>query len=152
MIRRGRFGPKQALRVAGYLKIGSFRPRGTTPKVKHAEGRHGRGQSHLERQIRRCIRRCREAAVQVRLRGFPQLDRNLAKQVFRDVSRLGGDPQLVSQGFWVELENWLYTLLDSQLKAQQQVANNEWSKRMNSLPLATKWTKAKIPPAISASH
>ena len=61
---------------------------------------------------------------------------------------LGGDPQLVSQGFWVELENWLYTLLDSQLKAQQQVANNEWSKRMNSIPLATKWIKAKIPPAI----
>ena len=139
---------ENALRVAGYLKIGIFRPRGSTPKVKHAEGRHGRGQSHLERQIRRCIRRCREAAVQVRLRGLPQMDQNLANQLIRDVSRLGGDPQLVYQGFWVELEKWFYSLLDSQLKTQQQVANNEWNKRMNSIPSATKWIKAKTPPAI----
>ena len=58
----------------GMVKLGTYRSRGSLPQVRQAEGKHGRGQSHYEREVRRVIRRVREAATQTRRRGAANID------------------------------------------------------------------------------
>lgn len=127
------------------LETNSYRPRGSVPQVKQAEERRGQGQSHLEREIRRVIRRCHEAHTQSHRRGVAHVDPSLHKQILKDVHRLGGDVQLVHNRLWGPLNKWLNDLLDSQRNVQQKFALNQWRAKMQNLTCATAWLKAKAP-------
>ena len=115
---------------------------GAVPSLVSA-GHHGApGQTHRERELRRGIRRAREAAFLSR-KGAP-VSGGLAKNIAKSLEPK--QRHLVSNHQWTQVETELLGRLDQVLKQKTESKKEVWSDEMHNLSKATNWIKQCSPP------
>ena len=125
--------------------VGSERhPRGSLPKVVPSTSRIGAGQSHRERQLRRSVR----LAQEVRRASSSPIPADLARKLGTALRREGGDPKLVQQRRWREIEQYFHGLLNALLQAENRQALSEWRQRVQNPSQAIAWVKNDVRPPL----
>ncbi|CAE7276503.1 unnamed protein product [Symbiodinium sp. CCMP2592] len=120
----------------------SERPLGSMPKLRTAAHAAGLAQSLEERQIRRILRRFREAHVQSWRSNA--VDPGLVKKLLRTPLQ-AEERQAVAQGRWGLAVSLAQKRLRAQLAKGQAKALTEWKHRVHSLSGAASWIKSEGP-------
>ena len=106
-------------------------------------GHHGApGQTHRERELRRGIRRAREAAFLSR-KGAP-VSRGLVNNIAKSLEPC--KRHLVLNKQWTLVEMEFLGRLDEVLKQKTKTKQEAWTNEMSNLSKATKWIKQSCPP------
>lgn len=115
---------------------------GAVPTLVSA-GHHGApGQTHRERELRRGIRRAREAAFLSR-KGAP-VSRGLVNNIAKSLEPC--KRHLVLNKQWTLVEMEFLGRLDEVLKQKTKTKQEAWTNEMSNLSKATKWIKQSCPP------